>query len=392
MCIKSGNPIFKVMVAIITILLSSNGFFNAANAGEKDDAQDLKEVIDDAIQVVVDVCYRPSSGFYIPGDNRYQSWDTAVTLYLFDWLSANGWDLSEYSDEIADARNWLESARHDNGSYTFSPPDNPESCNETTTIAGQVLPYEATNQWIIDELFPDGHWDVLIPAIPLPDYPSVTTFALAASHCLDLDIDWEMAYQWLKDQDFIPSTHYYSTRYYITWQLVLPAMERSDFPLDLIETMKTGLLTNQDADGSFEDRAMTDNPSSIIPTSLALQTAIILDDPDLDALVSAAFGFLADNRAQNGFWWGGLYSDNYDKNESLYATTMTIRALAMRYFRLTEKKITICLFADDDDDDDDNDDNDDDLIDDDDNGDDDNDDDNSADNGDYSGKEDRCGC
>ncbi len=344
-------------------------------------ADEIRERIDLALGWLVPTTYHEDAGFYMP-DEPHWFWvfDTVQVVWLLDWLEEQGWDVAEYMDEVENARAFLDAARADDGSWYWEGPSELHRDTETTALASLLAPSPLSDQWIVDHQLPDGHWDELAPTVEDQDYPTSTGFAMYAATCRNYQVDFAKAYEWyqgLDEADWYPSGDYYKTRFYATYLLGSLAKLRDDFP-DAGRVKLRELITYfHDGNGSFEGRTMDDNPSAIVPVALAMQTAIQLDDPDLEDEIYLAGLYLRENFAGD-HWDRGTYTPDWEKDESLFATVHAIRALALAYFDLLGVDYDPCVNRvvpgdddDDDDGDDDTTDDDDDLLDDDSGGDDD---------------------
>ncbi len=298
----------------------------------------IEAAIPDALDWLVDEAWHEGEGFYYAGWRDFQAWDTALAIWAFLWLSEQGWDAERHRDEIADALEWLETRRHPDGDYFYAGVDVPDEGDiEITSFAGQILPHPTTDAWIVSGQLEAGNWYAETEVFDPRDYPSLTGHAMFMAACRDLPIDWSSAYDWLTSRtpdDYLPARYYYFTRFYNTYQVSALTRLRDDFPGDARERMVQTLLAFQDENGSFEGRTMDDTPSAIVPVSLALQTALELDDPRLEDVIDRAAGYLLDH-LEDRHWFGNQFGPNYAKDESLFATVHAVRALGMLYARLT---------------------------------------------------------
>jgi hypothetical protein len=298
------------------------------NAAALDSLRLIPSVVDRALAWLAGSCHHEDGSFFLPPYDDFLTWDTVLVVWLFDGLAGGGFDVSSYADEIADARAWIDAARKPDGSFTFMAPWVKGSCTETTSLAAVVAPDTATDAWLVDQQLPDGHWRYLYDFIDDPDYPSATVHPLYAAACRDLAVDRDAALAWLAAQEWEASPNWYSSRFYITYLLAAIGAARGDLPAALSARMREMLLAEQGADGSFEGRTMADDPTAVVATALALETAVALDDDALDPLVRRAALFLL--RTFDGdHWRGGRYVEDHPQDVSLFATVHAVRALAM---------------------------------------------------------------
>lgn len=300
-------------------------------------ADDIRERIDIALGWLVPTNYHEDAGFYAPHQPHwFWVFDTVQVVWLLDWLEEQGWDVAEYTDEVENARAFLDDARAEDGSWYWEGPSEIHRDTETTALASLLAPSPLSDQWIVDHQLPDGHWDELAPTVEDQDYPTSTGFAMYAATCRNYDVDFEKAYEWYESRseaDWYPSGDFYKTRFYATYLLGSLAKLRDDFPDEARVKLREIVTYYHDGNGSFEGRTMDDNPSAIIPVAMAMQTAIQLDDPALEDEIYLAGVYLRENFAGD-HWDGGTYTPEWDKDESLFATVHAIRALAIAYFDL----------------------------------------------------------
>ncbi|MCL4234768.1 MAG: terpene cyclase/mutase family protein, partial [Deltaproteobacteria bacterium] len=264
-------------------------------------ADDIRERIDIALGWLVPTNYHEDAGFYAPHQPHwFWVFDTVQVVWLLDWLEEQGWDVAEYTDEVENARAFLDDARAEDGSWYWEGPSEIHRDTETTALASLLAPSPLSDQWIVDHQLPDGHWDELAPTVEDQDYPTSTGFAMYAATCRNYDVDFEKAYEWYESRseaDWYPSGDFYKTRFYATYLLGSLAKLRDDFPDEARVKLREIVTYYHDGNGSFEGRTMDDNPSAIIPVAMAMQTAIQLDDPALEDEIYLAGVYLRENFA-----------------------------------------------------------------------------------------------
>ncbi|MCZ7586910.1 MAG: terpene cyclase/mutase family protein [Deltaproteobacteria bacterium] len=327
------------MLSLVTLLAASG------RAAARDDAPTRAQTagaVERALAWIAAEAYHFNHGFYTHWDREFWIWDTAVTIGLFDWLEANGWTIDAYRVRVENARAWLASVRRADGSFTYSTPNNPNTCNETTPTAALAVPSKKTDAWIRGAQKPDGHWDVNLPGLSQQDYPSVTALNLYAASCRGADVNFAAAYAWFGAQEIEPVRNYYSTRFYALFALAAVSSARDDFPDSLRASMTATVLKYADRGGAFEGRTMTDHPSAALSTALALQTALWLDDPELRAVAGRAEEFLVRAQAGDGSFPGGRYSETSTKDETLFTTVNAARALALALLRAEGRTPASC--------------------------------------------------
>ncbi|MCL4234769.1 MAG: hypothetical protein KJ042_09635 [Deltaproteobacteria bacterium] len=330
-----------ILLALTALLVAAT-----AHASDADTIAVIEAAIPDALDWLIDEAWHEGEGFYYAGWRDFHAWDTALAIWAFIWLSEHGWDTERHRDEVVDALAWLETRRHPGGEYFYAGVDVPDEGDiEITSFAGQIIPHATTDAWIVGEQRKAGNWYAQTEAFDPRDYPSLTGHAMYMAACRELPIDWSAAYDWLMSrtpEDYLPARYYYYTRFYNTYPLSAVARLRPDFPKTAREGMVQALLAFQDEDGSFEGRTMDDTPSAIVPTSLALQTALELDDPRLTDVIDRAAGFLLDH-FEDRHWPGNQFGPNYAKDESLFTTVHAARALGMLHARLTGGNWDTCV-------------------------------------------------
>ncbi len=178
---------------------------------------------------------------------------------------------------------------------------------------------------------PSGEWEIGNPDVKeIKDFPSVTAFMLQLFQEAGIKPKYEKeTYKWLiskqnKDGSFGSAWEYYDCPLYALW----PFMNIS--AKELIASKKKAenfILKNKQMNGIWNFKTQKG-------PSMELQTALVLAamQNNLNDRKTSTL-FLLKYQQMNGSWNGGLFpvkSDSYIKHEYVFATSLSLIALALQ--------------------------------------------------------------